>query len=72
MNTLELIDKLEKKDYPLWKIHQILTIFDVQLRPVVDKSDFGALAASVAHQQNLHDAEVYIEELDNWDKNKKK
>ena len=72
MNTPKLINKLEKKGYPLWKIHQILTIFDVQLKPVVNKSDFGALADSVAHQQNLHDAEVYIEELDDWVKNKKK
>ena len=72
MNTVELIDKLEKKGYPLWKIHQILTIFDVQLKPVIDKATFGALAASISHQQNLNDAEVYIEELDDWIKNKKK
>jgi len=71
MGTLKLIKKLEKKGYPLWKIHEILTIFDVALKPVIDVADFAALAASISYQQGLHDAELYIERLDDWDKNKK-
>ena len=71
MNTLKLIKKLEKKGYPLWKIHEILTIFDVALKPVIDVVDFKSLDESIAHQQGLHDAELYIERLDDWGKIKK-
>jgi len=71
MGTLELIKKLEKKGYPLWKIHSILSLFDVELKPIVSISDFAALAASVSYQQSLHDAEVYIDRLEDWDKIKK-
>jgi len=68
MTTSKLIDRLEKKGYPLWKIHSILSLFAVELRPIIDVEEFKYIEKSNAHQQALSDAEVYIESLDEWDK----
>ena len=70
MTNLKLIEKLEKKGYPLWKIHSILSLFNVELRPVINISEFDALANSVSQHQALHDAELYIDRLKDWNNGK--
>jgi len=68
MTTQKLIKRLEKKGYPLWKIHSILSLYGVELRPVIDINQVEALCDAIGYQQRLHDASVYIDELDDWDK----
>ena len=66
LNTPKLIEKLEKKGYPLWKIHDILSNYGVELRPVLNVSDFERIVNSISYQQRLIKAEKYIEKLNDW------
>lgn len=70
MTTLDLINKLEKKNYPLWKIHSILSFYNVELKPILNVEEHASYVNSVYFKKNIKKAEKYINSLKNWDKQK--